>query len=374
LVTRNKNGNKTVAVNTYTVTKTEVIKNITASGKTEAKRALVVNSPVTAKVAALPFESGDLVKKGDVIVKFDYNSLKASADSAYSAYLTAKASADTIDNQISAAKKAADDYKFKRDKAWREYMGDDGDSTKQAYKTAESNYRSAESTLISLQNKKSSIEESSNAASEAYNVTRDNLNNVYVRAPEDGLLALEGINTNDSILGGQKLFTVSNSNGLRFNAEVDETDIENIKIGEPVVITLDAFPNDSFKGTVERMDAKTRVTSNGSTIVDVDINFSLQEKRPIVGMSGSAEIEVGKESAQIAVPFDAILFGDSGKDYIFTVNKDTMTVNKVEVVLGFEGNDYYVIKSGINEGDIVVTGNEITGLADGSKITFTKTK
>ena len=88
-----------------------------------------------------------------------------------------------------------------------------------------------------------------------------------------------------------------------------------------------------------------------------------------MGLSGSADIEIGKESEKLSIPYDSILF-DEDKNYVFVVTGDK--AQKKEVQIGFEGNDYVVILDGVKEGDIVVVGKETEELQDGSKVSYFK--
>ena len=139
----------------------------------------------------------------------------------------------------------------------------------------------------------------------------------------------------------------------------------------PANIIIDGYVNDKFEGTITRIDAQTQITDTGSTIVEVGINLNLKGKRPILGLSGSADIEVGRESEKLSIPYDSIIF-DEEKNYVFVVFEDK--VKKQEVEIGFEGNDFVVVLNGVKEGDTVVLGKETEELQDGSKVSYFKTE
>ena len=190
-------------------------------------------------------------------------------------------------------------------------------------------------------------------------------------APENGLLALEDLNAGDLLTTGDKLFSIVSETGMEFIAEVDENDIDSIQINKPANIIIDGYVNDKFEGTITRIDAQTQITDTGSTIVEVGINLNLKGKRPILGLSGSADIEVGRESEKLSIPYDSIIF-DEEKNYVFVVFEDK--VKKQEVEIGFEGNDFVVVLKGVKEGDTVVVGKETEELQDGSKVSYFKTE
>ena len=369
LLSSQRSGNGIKPVQIDKVTSREVIKNISATGETSTKNEFSVRAPVEAKIQQIMFESGSQVKKGDVILVLNSASLKSSAETAYATYLSAKAAVDSYDEQVESAERSVVDKKLVRDEAWREYMADNSENKKQTYKNAEATYKSTISTLQTLLDKKLALIETQNSSYSSYLVSRDNLNNSQIKASEDGLLALEELTQGDLLTTGDKLFSLVNENGMEFTAEADENDIDSIQINKPVKVSIDGYPNDTFEGMITRIDAQTRITNTGSTVVEVGINLNLKGKRPILGLSGSADIEVGRESEKLSVPYDSILF-DEDTSYVFLIvgNK----VKKQEIKIGFEGNDYVVILDGVNEGDMVVVGKETEELQDGSKVSYFK--
>lgn len=364
-----KKKNNAIKVDTYTVSKQEIVKTITASGTTTPKKDYVARAGVAAKIDTINYESGEQVQEGDVVLKLDQASLQAVASSAWKSYLDAKASQESLVDQIKAAETAVSTLRQARDTAWRAYMGDDGDSTKQAYKTAESNYQDAEAALAVLKDKKSAVSQGVTSTYSSYSVAAANLTNGIVKAPASGTLVLEDISNGSSVLAGQILFSITNFEGTEFTAEIDETDIQYIKEGQRVDIELEGYTGSSshFVGTISRIDGKTQVTSSGSTIVPASIKFlSGPTVTLILDMSGTANIEVAKDSNSIAIPFEAITFDADDKSYVFIV-KDGI-VEKREVTLGFEGTNYVAVNDGLTEGDVIVVGDAVSRLSDGSKI------
>jgi len=371
LLSSQRSGNGIKPVQIDKATSREVIKNISATGETSTKNDFSVRAPVGAKIQQIMFESGSQVKKGDVIIILDSASLKSSAETAYATYLIAKAAVDSYDEQVESAERSVVDKKLVRDDAWREYMADNGENNKQTYKNAEATYKSAISTLQTLLDKKQALIETQNSSYSSYLVSRDNLNNSQIKAPKDGLLALEELTPGDLLTTGDKLFSLVNENGMEFIGEVDENDIDSVQINNSAKVSIDGYPNDTFEGMITRIDVQTRITDTGSTVVEVGINLNLKGKRPILGLSGSADIEVGRESEKLSVPYDSILF-DNDKSYVFLIvgNK----VKKQEVKIGFEGNDFVVVLNGVNEDDMVVVGKETEELQDGSKVSYFKSE
>ena len=351
-----------------TVTKAEVrtiAKTISASGETGVlddftKRALIAGS-----IKEVKFKSGDPVKKDDVVLEMDQVSLKASLDTAYSTYLGAKSDMDSYDQKLTAAKATESIRKQERDEAWRTYMADNGESKKQAYKDAEALYQTAASSLKVLKDDKNATQNTVYSTYSAYYSALTNYNNSTIKSPADGQLALADIYPGSYLTAGQKLFSIVHAQNMVFKAEIDEADINHVRAGMRAKISIDGYPGKSFEGEVANIDAKVQTLSNGSTVVMADISFTDHTLLPIVGLSGSADIEFDKSDQLVSVPPSAI-FEDAGKKYVYVVLGGALVKKEVEV--GFEGDEYAGIVRGISAGDVVVSGVADLNLKEGQRV------
>lgn len=105
-----------------------IAKTISASGETAVLDGFTKRALIGGSIKTINFKSGDTVKKDTVVLEMDQASLKASLDTAYSAYLGAKSDIDSYDQKIVAAKATESIRKRERDEAWRTYMSDNGES------------------------------------------------------------------------------------------------------------------------------------------------------------------------------------------------------------------------------------------------------
>lgn len=367
---KNKNGG--ISVTKYEVSRQDVVKTVTASGKTSADKNLEVKSQVAAQIAKINFNSGDSVNAGDVVIVFDKNSLTASANTLWNSFLTAKATMQSYENSVNAAQKDVDEKRYRRDNLKRNNKNDSGYTATDDFNTAQSSLDDALSALKTLADKKTAIYQAVESTYSNYMVAQKNLVNGEVKSPASGLLALEDITTGSNITLGQTLFRISNSNFMQFIAEIDETDIQYLKLDQNASVSLDAYPNTTFDAKVLRMDVKTRKNDSGGSIVEVAMDLSLGDVRPIIGTSGTADIYVDKRDNDLAVPLDSVLLDDDKKYYVFKIFGDR--VKKLPVTVSFEGDEFYVISAGLLEGDLIATGDNFSKLIDGSKISVIKNK
>ncbi|MBU0649927.1 efflux RND transporter periplasmic adaptor subunit [Patescibacteria group bacterium] len=352
-------------VTTIVAQKRTIAKTISASGQTKVKEGFTSRAYVTGTIKKIHFNTGDSVNKDDIVLEFDQASLKAGLDTAYSTYLGAQADLASYDQRIAAAQATVSISNQERDEAWRAYMGDDGESKKQAYKNAEALYQTALSSLQILEDDKQAVKSTAASSYSSYNAALTNYQSGVVKAPASGQLALSDLHAGSYVTAGQKLFSVTSPTNIIFTAEIDEADIGQVKPVLNAVVSLDSYPGEDFPGTVETVDAKVVDLPNGSTAVMAEVSFTTDTILPIVGLNGSVDIEVERSAELLAVTPDAI-YEDFGKKYVYVVFGNV--VQQKEIQTGFEGDDYTAVVSGLTEGEQVVidTGGAI--LKDGQKV------
>lgn len=151
-------------------------------------------------------------------------------------------------------------------------------------------------------------------------------------------------------------FTIANPGLMKFVADIDESDIGKIALGQKVILTLDAYSEEEFEGEIVNIAFAAVTTSGGGTAFPVDItlpeNLATKFK---VGMNGDVEIVTAEKSAVLAVPLEAIITKD-GRQSIQII--DGRTVKEVSVETGLESEMEIEIISGVNENQLVITGKK----------------
>jgi len=145
-------------------------------------------------------------------------------------------------------------------------------------------------------------------------------------------------------------FTVVDLAALKFTAEVDEADIERVKPGMQVVVTLDAFPGEEFKSTVTRINPAAQPTATGGTVFEVEILLEDMGSDILLGMKGDADIEVSSRGSALTIPVEA-LFSEGGTDYVYSVVDNKL--KKVEITVGATTDTEVEVLEGLEEGAVV---------------------
>jgi HlyD family secretion protein len=373
---------------------------VTASGKIEAASRADVFPPTVGVLAHVEVKDGDTVIAGQTLAIMDTEPLRLQVKQASAGLKSAQAQLDAIKKGVpsaidkAAAQAGVDAAQAAYDTASAAYAaafalyGADPSmeatlakleiAEKQAYAGLQS--AKSGSSKLTLAAKVSAAKAAAQAgvdsASAALALARNMLDDATLVASiggvvvfnatgapgSDGMLPKAAAGT--AVTPGSAVFTVIDLGSLNFNAQVDEADIDKIAVGMKVKVTLDAFAATTFTGTVASMRKTAVQTTTGGIAFPVLVTVDEAGKRLLVGMSGSADIEVNAVSGALTVPIESIL-DDNGKKFVFVVSSDK--VAKVEVTTGALTDTSAQVLTGLKEGDVVAT-SQLTTLKDGMTV------
>jgi macrolide-specific efflux system membrane fusion protein len=172
-------------------------------------------------------------------------------------------------------------------------------------------------------------------------------------APLNGFIIQRAIEPGQSVTSGDAILVMADY--LIVKAQVDETDIGNIKLGQVVNIVLDAYPEESIQGKVEHIAFESKVVSN-VTIYEVDI---LPGKVPAffrAGMSATVNFVLQEKNNVLLLPLSAVKkIGD--RSYVFVQQKDGKKPEPIQIKTGLENTLNLQIEDGLSEGDEVFIPN-----------------
>lgn len=169
-----------------------------------------------------------------------------------------------------------------------------------------------------------------------------------VMAPIDGTIILRNVEAGQSFTNVDSIFTMADR--LTVKAQVDETDIAQIKVGQKTKITLDAYSRNPFQGEVVHVAYDATVLNNVTTYI-VDI---LPEEVPSFmrsGMTANVDIEIERKEDLILLPMTSLLTGPAGSEVRL---KTPNGYSLVEVKTGKDDGKMIEIISGLNEGDVIL--------------------
>lgn len=190
---------------------------------------------------------------------------------------------------------------------------------------------------------------------------RQQLENAYIRTPISGTVAHRYAEPGQMATPGVPLMEIVALDSIYFEANVSEIDIDRIKVGQPVSVTVDALPGRKFVGSVQKL-LPTANPKSRQFAVRIAVQNKSGELRP--GMFARGSIEVARHANTVIVPKDALI--QSGDNHaVYAVVDSVARFRPVRV--GFQTRDKAEIISGVRAGDdLVVVGQD--RLSDGVKV------
>lgn len=184
------------------------------------------------------------------------------------------------------------------------------------------------------------------------------LNSTTIRAPRAGVILQKYVEQGTIITSGQSfnsqgtsIVQIGDLSRVFVDASVDEADIAQVKVGQNVKITLDAYPDEEFRGRVRRIEPRG-TTDNNVTIIKTQVEILKPDARLRPGLNAECEFIVAEKKDALTVPPRAVKDQRGRKTVEVLVDGKPETR---EVKTGLETNEAIEIVSGVNEGEKVVT-------------------
>jgi HlyD family secretion protein len=170
-------------------------------------------------------------------------------------------------------------------------------------------------------------------------------------APVDGQVLEVNYQPGDLASSSTPAVVIANRSSLRVQAQVDESQVAQIKVGNPVTLTMNAVPGLSLPATVTYIDA-VGVTSQGLVKYNVQVDSTKNDPRVLLGMTTNVLIVTNRQAGQLAVPLQALQYDTDG-EFVNTVAQDGVTLTRVPVVSGQIQGSYIVVSGTLKSGEQV---------------------
>ena len=330
---------------------------LNASGYVVAQRKAAVASKITAQLLELAVEEGSRVKKGDVIARLEGADAAAAREQARANLSVARYNLDQARAELDDAKVS---YEREKGLLSQEY------TTKASFDSAEARYRKAVAGV-------SGAESALKASGAALEAARVNVEYTLVRAPFDAVVLTKNADIGDIVtpLGAAAnakaaVVTIADMNSLQVEADVSESNLEQVRAGQPCEIQLDALPDKRFRGVVHMVIPTADRTK---ATVMVKVRFVDTDPRILPEMSAkvaflSKPVGAGEEKSRTTINPAAVVSRD-GKTVAFVVRDGQ--AQEQEIATGEKLGDLLVVTGGVKAGDRVVL-NPTRGLKTGSRV------
>jgi HlyD family secretion protein len=183
---------------------------------------------------------------------------------------------------------------------------------------------------------------------------------LVVRAPISGVVTEVNAEEGEAVAENLAIVRIQSIDSFELVASIDELDIADIEVGQPVAVTVDAREGKTYSGTVASI-SDTGTVNNG--VASFDVKIQLNESEGLKsGMSASAEITVAEKKDVIRVPVEAVSTS-GGQEYVTLSSGGT-----AQVTTGASDGEYVEIVSGLDEGErVLITRERDDGAASSPK-------
>jgi len=372
-------------VTTAKVEKLDLISKVTANGKIQAQRKVDMSALVMGQIVNLAVKEGDQVKKGQLLLQIDRAQLAAQAQGR-------EASLEAMRHDLEAAKSTAAQAKLDYERANEQHKGNilaEADLQK-----AKSNLDTAEATLAATESRM-------NSTMADLAASRDSLSKTTVTAPIEGIVTSLPIKEGEvTVIGtmnnaGTQLMTISDMGSVEAVMMVDETSVPGVKVGQKAVLSIDAYPNRKFEGTVAEVgsspipktdpDLLTLVANSEAINFKVKIRLDSPPDTIRPGFSVTADIVTARREGTTAIPIQALVVRDVEKkdkapavgraeteEGVYTIKDGKLAFSKVKT--GIAGELMIELTEGPKPGQDIVTGpfKVLRQVKDGDRVIIEK--
>ncbi len=340
-----------------------LVRTISAPGTIDPVRRVQISARISAQIEALPFEEGDTVKPGDIVVQLDARDLQASLDAA-KANLGASV-ARLAGARASFVNSVADWERSESLFASSDISKAELDAADAERKRRESELNAAEQNVESSKAEVARIEQ--------------NLSYAEIRSPIKGFVTRLNAEVGEVVVtgtmnnAGTVIMEIADLSELIVKTEVDESDIAPVGVGQVARIFINAYPNEVFEGVVKKVALQHSIAADRSKFYETEVRLIPKDDRTIFsGLTANVDIEVETIEDVIIAPSQAVM--DMRVDVLPAGMESAPEVDRnktfarivyrridgkavaTPVVIGASDLRNTAILSGLNVGDEIIVG------------------
>ena len=335
-ITIHQSSKNVVTVQTAAVQREDLAAVVSASGEVKPKTYVNIGANAFGKITHLYVKEGDQVKKGQLLAQLenvqssaDVSANQASLQMAVTDAIAADAALNTATADLKRAKADFDRNKLDWERAQNLFKDgliakSDFDSRENAWATADAGLVQAQARVAQARAQKDSSDKHVAQARATLTRATDILQKTSYAAPFDGVITNLPVREGETVVigiqnsPGSTLMTLADMAVITAEVKVDETDIVNVRLGQPADVTIDAIPRKVFHGTVSEIGDNAIVRSSGLSTsqqttaseeakdfkVVVTLQDAPKDLRP--GLSTTAKITTATRDNALTVPIQAL--------------------------------------------------------------------
>ena len=406
----NKKKEKPIPITTEKAVRKDITQLVTATGKIQPEIEVKISPEVAGEIIEIPVQEGQVVKRGDLLLRIKPDSYRAQVESQEAALNGARSASVRNRAELS---KAQNDYNRARQLFESRLLAEaDRNAAQTAYEGAKA---ALEASQFEIQRAEGALRQ-----------IREALSKTVIYSPANGTISSLTSRVGERVVGtsqfaGTEVMRIADLDNMEARVNVNENDVVNVKVGDTAKITIDAYPDRQVQGIVREIASTARTNNAGTqeevTNFEVKIRVADRSVRLRPGMSATADIETATARNVVVVPIQSVTVRsteselspeelerqsakraarDKGENRADVTNealekqraraerqklervvfiKNGETVKQVKVETGIADNTSIEIKSGVKPGDEVVSGSYTAisrKLKDGAKVAIEK--
>jgi multidrug resistance efflux pump len=374
---------KGIVTQLHTVEKVEMIQDLTYLGTLESDTKAMLSPKVTGNITSINVSEGDIVSEGDVLIQIDSEQLEAKLQTVEQkrnllydtiSYLDSEIgdfhSTNPLVSKLQSARLSLDFQESEVEKlrtlydagAVSKYQLDQGEHQLQSMRLQ---VQELEHTMNSNYNKLQ--QERDVAAAQLGELEASigemelSLRDTSIKAPFDGQITQIMVSVGELASPGRALASLDNVHQLRIVTQVGESDLQKIRKGMDVEVTLSGY-DESIKGVISY---KSGSVNPKTRIGEVRVDLELPEEQIVIGSSARIRILLDSSKNEIMIPSSAVKTLETGM--VVYVYNDKGRVYERKVTIGNSIDGQYQVIEGLAEGDVIAVRN-IQSLSDGTLV------
>ena len=306
---------KSTTYSSQKVTKGDLLETLSTTGRVQADQYANLTFQTGGRLSWVNVKKGDKVKKGQAIAGLDTVILNAADQQSVNNYRNYQAAADSVVDSV------------------KDHSGDETFAQKATRTAAE----------VARDN-----------AYDAMNAALQNLRYATIYSPFNGVVAeanpgFAGAN----VTPANSVYIIVNPETTYFLSEISETDLPKVKAGQKVIVRLDAYPEEEIMGVVGNIGIVAFTSTTGGNAYSLRIELPPNKDfKYKVGMEGDVDIVLETITSVLKVPTTALVNEDD-VNYVWVYADGK--INKKPVEIGGNSNEETQIKSGVNDGDTIIS-------------------
>jgi HlyD family secretion protein len=326
-------------VSTASVETRDISFSITAAGEIGPADQVSVRPEINGKIAELPVDIGDKVKKGQLLCRLDDTDLQTEKETQVSQIAGAKLQIEAAALQVERTER-----EFNRNQQLftsKLVPQDIFDNARTDYEVAKNSHALARNAL--------------ERAEKALKQVEDKLAKTRIEAPFDCTVLTRPVSLGQTVSGsagfnsGTEILSIANLNDMIITAHINQADVTRMKNGQPVEVQVESVPGLRMRGEVQRI-APQALIKNGIKGFSARISIKDLDPRIRPGMTSILSIPVASVESALSVPLSAV-FTEKGERFVYVQDGEQFERRPVQV--GLSDLSFAEVQHGLSDGDVV---------------------